>query len=124
LVIVLARPGNKAGSNGGGGRKPGQKSLKTILQEAKAEETITKAIAAGITPLEVMLDNMRYHHNLALTAQGDDISKHRKEAGESAKDAAPYIHPKLASIEMAGKVEVKTVFTMDITGSLSEDAGI
>lgn len=120
----MAGGGSKKGERRGG-RVKGVKNKATIAKEQGLADIVSKAIAAGITPLEVMLDNMRYHHNEALAAQDkSDIVAHRKEAGEAAKDAAPYVHPKLASIEMAGKVEVKTVFTMDITGTLGENAGI
>lgn len=74
----------RGGFREGAGRKAGQKSSKTIQREAIAE----KALADGMTPLEVMLDAMRE----AYTAG------HKRDAALIAKDAAPYIHPRLSSI--------------------------
>ena len=79
----------KKGMEGGGGkrtnagRKPGGKNQKTVL--------LAKAIAeAGTTPLEYMLGIMR------------DEGAEKALRAEMAKAAAPYIHPKLQSIEMSG----------------------
>lgn len=51
------------------------------------------AAAAGITPLEVMIQTMRKLWN-----DGDQMA-----ACAIAKDAAPYMHPRLANIEATGK---------------------
>jgi hypothetical protein len=70
----------------------------------------------GVTPLEVMLDNMRsaYQRALELEKQLDDLPPEELEAGlqlmgeiarqrqiaqKCAADAANYVHPKLASIQ-------------------------
>lgn len=69
-----------------GGRKKGAPNRKTAaLQEAAA--------AAGIMPLDVMLNTMRWHYD----------AKRYDEAHAAARDAAPYLHPKLAAIEHSGK---------------------
>ena len=47
---------------------------------------------AGITPIEVMLNAMR-----ELWDKG--TSEAKREAARIAKDAAPYVHPRLASID-------------------------
>ncbi len=47
---------------------------------------------AGITPIEVMLNAMR-----ELWDQGTPESK--REAAAIAKDAAPYVHPRLSNID-------------------------
>ena len=49
-------------------------------------------MAEGITPLEVMLHAMR-----AKFGEGDLVA-----AAALAKDAAPYVHPRLAAIEQSG----------------------
>jgi hypothetical protein len=71
---------------------------------------------SGITPLEVMLDNMRsaYQRALELEKQLNDlppeeleaslqlmgeIARQRQIAQKCAADAANYVHPKLASIQ-------------------------
>jgi hypothetical protein len=90
----------------GAGRKKGSASLKT-------REIPDQAARKGKTPLEVMIGNMRFHDRLAeeaerRLAQGDigeisDILKFRKLAQEAAKDAAPYIHSRLSSVELSGE---------------------
>jgi hypothetical protein len=63
-----------------GGRKRGVPNKKTAaLQDSVAE--------SGLTPLEVMLNFMRTDSNPAIRF-------------EAAKAAAPYIHPKLANIDV------------------------
>lgn len=64
------------------GRKPGSLTQKT---RGIAEQ----ALQDGISPLEVMLEAMRNHYT-----NGD-----LDAAAEKAKDAAPYVHPKLSSVE-------------------------
>jgi hypothetical protein len=64
------------------GRKVGSATKKT-------REIADKAAEQGITPLEVMLEAMN-----AFRGAGD-----MEKAAGFAKDAAPYIHPKLAAIE-------------------------
>ena len=73
------------GKRPGAGRPPGSKNQKTadIAQEA---------VGAGITPIEVMLSAMR-----DLWDQGSAEAK--REAARIAKDAAPYVHPRLSSID-------------------------
>ena len=62
---------------------------------AKTKSAIIAAIAMaeGITPLEVMLRAMRNAWNA-----GDE-----QTAVARAKDAAPYVHPRLAATEVTGK---------------------
>lgn len=75
-----------------------------------------------MTPLEVMLDNMRFAHEEAqgvlqrlLDAGADlpegfsefkELLRFRAMAQDAAKDAAPYLHPRLSSVEMNAKVAV------------------
>lgn len=70
------------GKRPGAGRKPGVATKKT-------RDIAERALADGITPLEVMLEAMRMHVN---AGRWDD-------AAAVAKDAAPFVHPKLSSIE-------------------------
>jgi len=63
-------------------------------------EITNKALAAGITPMELMLDNMRYFYSQALVADTEvERIELRTRAQVCAKDVAPYMHPKLATIE-------------------------
>jgi hypothetical protein len=77
-----------AGKGRGAGRPRGSANQKT-------RDIANRAIADGITPLEVMLRAMREHCD-ADPARWD-------QAAAIAKDAAPYIHPRLAAIEHSGK---------------------
>jgi hypothetical protein len=72
------------GTRSGAGRKLGVCNKKTKeLQEAVA--------ASGLTPLAHMLAVMRHENE----------SDERRD--EMAKAAAPYIHPRLSAVEVAGK---------------------
>jgi hypothetical protein len=85
-------------SHGRGGRRPGA-GRKPGAATHKTRDIADKAVADGITPLEVMLEAMK-----ALRGAGD-IEK----AASVAKDAAPYVHPKLSSIEMNAKVQTRSL---------------
>ncbi len=73
----------KGGKRVGAGRKKGEPNKRTAEAQAKAEET-------GIMPLEYMLYVMR---------SGED----ERMRMSAAVAAAPYVHAKLASIELSGK---------------------
>lgn len=114
------------GKRVGAGRKTGALTTRT-------REVAEKASATGKTPLEVMLDNMRHFQQVALDAEATLegltvaeftgrvtaetpeeqfkalLAQVKKTAGfrqlaqDAARDAAPYVHPRLASVEHAGK---------------------
>lgn len=83
----------------------------------KQHIALLKQQKIGKTPLEVMLANMRYHDDevqrlmrlMMEQAQSGDMAAaeqtmfrcmgHRQNSQRCAVDAAPYVHPKLASIE-------------------------
>lgn len=67
-----------------GGRKKGSRNLRTEAQAAAIE-------CSGLTPLEFMLNVLR------------DPQQDYDVRLEAAKSAAPYVHPKLANIELTGK---------------------
>ena len=78
------------------GRPAGSKSRATIEAEAIREAVKAVKIATltgDITPLEVLLGSMRRAWDA-----GD-----QKTACLIAKDAAPYVHPRLAATEVTGK---------------------
>jgi hypothetical protein len=75
----------RGGRRAGAGRPPGSKNQRTV-------EIARAAVEAGITPIEVMLNAMR-----DLWDQGTPESK--REAATIAKDAAPYVHPRLSNID-------------------------
>lgn len=100
------------GKRSGSGRHAGSLTVRT---RKIAEE----AIKDGMSPLEVMLENMRFAHHGAAGCLDVLIKSHdaspiekfntynemlrlRAIAQESAKDAAPYMHPRLAAVEHTG----------------------
>jgi hypothetical protein len=74
------------GARKGAGRPPGSCVIKSRAIADKASEQ-------GITPLEVMLNTMRE----ALELGGNEA------AFPFAKEIAPYMHPRIAAIELTGK---------------------
>lgn len=74
------------GARPGAGRPPGSRNKKT-------RERLELAAQEGITPLEVMLEAMRFHYF------HDELD----EAAAIAKDAAPYMHPRLATVNVGNK---------------------
>lgn len=102
--------GNSNAGTGRGGRRPGagrKKGSATKRTRAIAD----RAAREGITPLEVMLKTMR-----ALVAKAERLTKTKAkpekgtasplelmvEAAAVAKDAAPYMHPRLSAVEHSG----------------------
>ena len=84
----------RGGRREGAGRKPGSKLTKSQLIAAEARE-------AGISPLEVQLATMRELWRRA-HANGEMDADLAAQACAIAKDCAPYVHPRLASIQHAG----------------------
>ena len=78
----------RGGKRPGSGRKNGSETKRTKARR----EAIIAAAAEGILPLEVILRAMRQHY------EAGRIDR----AAELAKDAAPYVHPRLASIQHGG----------------------
>ena len=79
----------RGGKRPGAGRPVGAATRKT---RALADQ----AAAEGLTPLEVMLRAMREH---AEAGRWD-------ESAAVAKDAAPYLHPRLSSVDVRSQNEV------------------
>ena len=87
----------------GSGRKKGTRDKKVVAMEKATED-------GGLMPLEVMLNNMRWGMEQALAISekkpeeitDDDkmqIGFLRKFAQDAAKDAAPYLHSRLALVD-------------------------
>ena len=74
---------SRGGARAGAGRKVGSVTTKT-------REIAEKCAEMGLTPLEVMIESMMDFYQ-----SGD-----REAAVRVAKDAAPYIHPRLSAIEV------------------------
>ncbi len=73
-----------------GGKRSGSGRPKGVPNKANAERQAAIA-ASGLTPLDYMLDILR------------DKTRNDQVRMEAARSAAPYVHPKLASIEHGGK---------------------
>lgn len=128
---------SKGGKREGAGRKPGSLTKRT-------REVAERAAAEGKTPLEVLLENMRHFQKVAhdaeavIEAMTEDqvvslgesheerfkglLAKVKAAAGlrqlanEVAKDAAPFMHARLASIEFSGEITTtKVIRTPAIT---------
>lgn len=96
----------RGGARKGAGRKPGSATKRT-------REIADRAAAQGITPLEVMLRAMTALVDQADALAESDVAQLNGRAAdrlgllvsaaEVAKNAAPYMHPRLAAIEHTGK---------------------
>jgi hypothetical protein len=82
----------KGGPVPGAGRKPGA----TVVRSRKIANELARD---GLTPLQVMIDTMRELCQQAANAPtaAERIEK-KLAACAVAKDAAPYIHPRLTSV--------------------------
>jgi hypothetical protein len=95
LISIELNQGPMANGHGGkragAGRKVGSATKKT-------RELADAAAAQGITPLEVQLQTMRALWDAATSGPTLDFEK-ATAACAIAKDAAPYLHPRLSNIE-------------------------
>lgn len=117
----------RGGKREGAGRKVGSVTTKT-------REVAERVLATGMSPLDVMINNMRHFQQVALDAEAtleglsaSEFSEQipanaspeeqfkfllatvkktvglRQAAQDAARDAAPYVHAKLASVEHKGE---------------------
>jgi hypothetical protein len=99
-----------------GGRGRGTKNKLTVERQTEQAAIVAEAKAAGLTPLEVMLENMRFAHRqadelIARVAEASNLNVDdlkgalgmRKLAEDCARDAAPYVHPRLQAIQHMGE---------------------
>lgn len=77
----------RGGARPGGGRPKGSKNKASIAREQEIK-------ASGLTPLDYMLTIMR------------DEEAPKDVRLDAAKAAAPYVHPKLSSVEMSGGLAI------------------
>lgn len=97
---------SRGGKRAGAGRKSGSASKRT-------REIADRAVAEGVTPLEIMLGAARILWQAAL-GDGQNIDHDKVAAAASiAKDAAPYVHPRLASVEHKGADDGPIRIVMD-----------
>lgn len=113
---------NSNDSNGRGGARPGAGRKKGAATK-RTREIADRAMEEGITPLEYMLQIMRSD-----SEHEDPKIQIAREAMrfEAAKAAAPYVHPRLATVEHKGNVDEPLEHHMTIefvdAGSVSGEA--
>jgi hypothetical protein len=98
---------SRGGKREGAGRKSGIPNARTVARRELAESVLT----GDVTPLEVILADMRFHHHRAEDEAGKGdcanwsfVAEERLRAREAAKDAAPFIHPKLTATDHKGNL--------------------
>lgn len=102
-AVATAGENNQPKSNGRGGKRAGA-GRKVGSTTKKTREIADRAMADGITPLEFMLQIMRNEPSGIEDARVlADLQAMRFEA---AKAAAPYIHPRLSSVDV--KADIST----------------
>jgi hypothetical protein len=101
----------RGGKRAGAGRKP------NVPNRASADRE-RKVAASGETPLDVMLKSMRL-----LLALADESANDRKQfehyiraAAAVAKDVAPYIHPRLSTVEQSASDRPEKIIVTVIGG--------
>jgi hypothetical protein len=102
--LIMGSGNGHGGRRKGAGRKPGAKTKKT-------QEIAARAAEQGVTPLEVLLGAMRLYHERGQIAL----------ACAAAKDAAPYVHPRLAATQVTehrGSLVIELVEEVVIAGHL------
>lgn len=108
------------------GRPDGSVGAKTKM----LREIAAKALASGVTPIEVMLENMRFFHQKAdvlqtavvaklgkkslksdeameLLEEFKELGANRMKAQSCAVDAAPFVHARLSATQISGEITHK-----------------
>jgi hypothetical protein len=111
-----------------GGKRPGAGRKKNVPNRASASRE-RKVAASGATPLDVMLRSMRLLLALADENANDkkQLEHYIRAAASVAKDVAPYIHPRLSTVEKSmrdgpGKITVEVIGGLPV-GSTPENPG-
>lgn len=94
-------PGKPKGLPKTGGRRPGSRNKANVQREAEIK-------ASGLTPLEYLIQMMRNKGNTP------------EIRIDAAKAAAPYVHPKLATISVNGSLDTNVVIVHDWRGKSPE----
>jgi hypothetical protein len=102
-----SRPGERRG-----GRKKGTKNVRTVAREAEASAVHEKAYELGITPLQVMSDNLAFY-----VAKGDRVMSQN-----IARDLAPFLHPKLSNIDVSARLDTRRLVEVKWTEEEREAA--
>src|ERR1700704_4983097 len=101
-----------------GGKRAGSGRKKNSPNKASAKRE-REAAASGATPLDVMLRSMR----LLLALAGESVNDKKqfehyiRPAAAVAKDVAPYIHPRLSTVEKTTP-EPNVQYRIEVIGGL------
>lgn len=94
---------SRGGKRVGAGRKPGTVSEAT----KRRKEVAAKALSEGVSPLDVMLTTMRTLWAQAVDESGKVVNIGKAmQANVVAKDAAPFLHPKLSTVDAKMEADV------------------
>lgn len=135
-----------------GGRKKGSLNKATVAKQITNTATVAKAQASGISPLEVMLQNMRHFHQVAQDAEAllagktaaeiigtsDDMSPEdqlqvllaevrkaadlRDRAQACARDVAPFVHARISPVDSKQKPDEAVPLAERLKAYAREDA--
>lgn len=99
-MAQVVTTGQHGGRREGAGRKKGSHNRASVERQERIAST-------GQTPLDVLIEVMRFcRANLAMAQQnkeGKDVQRiWAMVTAKIAADAAPYVHPKLAAIQVSG----------------------
>ena len=98
-----------------GGKRQGSGRKKNIPNKASAIRE-REAAASGATPCEVLLKSMRLFWSLAHENPNDKKAFEHfiRVAASIAKDVAPYIHPRLSTVELNGNPDRPVAHRVDL----------
>jgi hypothetical protein len=101
-----------------GGKRPGAGRKPNVPNRASANRE-RAAAASGATPLDVMLKSMRLFLALADESANDkkQFEHYIRAAAAVAKDVAPYIHPRLSTVEQSQAARPEKIL-VEVVGGL------
>jgi len=95
----------RGGARKGAGRPKGAKDHAKLQLNAKIAKAMLEGSVTGgkITPLEVLLKAMHYNWDVSTATKDSEMKiACMREAANYAREAAPYLHARLASTELKG----------------------
>lgn len=94
-----------------GGARPGAGRKRGSGNKKRSAGLIARVHADGFTPLDVMLKTMKAFWQMAQNSDGTIDREKAQAAATIAKDAAPYVHPRLASMDqkLSGEMRIGSI---------------